>query len=528
MMNHVLTSPQQVYRSPSAAWVSFAVAACVFFITFRPAIVDLIRIWDTQAEYSFGYAIPFISLFLVWQRKDRLERVAFTGSWAGLAMVLAGLVLFAIGRISTLDTIAQYALLLTGGGFILSLTGWQAFRVILVPLCMLAFMVPLPNYFLRELSQLLQLVSSRLGVEIIRLFGISVFLEGNVIDLGAMKLQVVEACSGLRYLFPLMTLGFIATYFYQEKFWKRALIVLSTIPITVLMNSVRLGLIGVTVEYWGKSMAEGVLHDFEGWFVFMVCTGAILLEMWLVTVFSRPRRPLREVFGIDPPAPTPAGARRDMRTLPRPYVVALAAIAAAAVATSFLPGFTNEKPQRRDFQEFPLEIGKWRGRTSKLESIYLNELRLDDYILADYVDASSRAVNFYVSYYASQANGNSAHSPRACIPGDGWEISDFSSRQLDDVKVAGKPVRVNRAVIQKGEHKQLVYYWFQQRGRVVTDEYAVKLYIFWDALARNRTDGAMVRLVAPLVPGESIEAVDARLNAFAAEMMPRLDAYIPA
>lgn len=107
------------------------------------------------------------------------------------------------------------------------------------------------------------------------MFQIPVFLEGNIIDLGVYQLQVVEACSGLRYLFPLMSLGFIAAYFYQAAFWKRAIVFLMTIPITILMNSFRIGVIGVMVDNWGISMAEGFLHDFEGWIIFMACAAIL-------------------------------------------------------------------------------------------------------------------------------------------------------------------------------------------------------------------------------------------------------------
>ena len=147
---------------------------------------------------------------------------------------------------------------------------------------MLFFTIPLPKFLYNNLSSQLQLISSEIGVWFIRLFDISVYLEGNVIDLGNYKLQVVEACSGLRYLFPLMTLGFIAAYFFKGAFWKRAIIFLSSIPITVLMNSLRIGMIGVTVEYWGVAAAEGLLHDFEGWVVFMACTAVLVLEMWVL------------------------------------------------------------------------------------------------------------------------------------------------------------------------------------------------------------------------------------------------------
>lgn len=524
---HALTSPTSVYREPNAAWGSFLLTLALLAAAFHDAIAHLVRIWDTQEEYSFGYIIPFISLFLIWQRKDQLERIPFRSSWIGFGMVLVALMFLAVGELSTLGTVSQYALLLAIAGLALSYTGARGFRVILVPIVVLAFMVPLPNYLLREISQALQLISSQLGVALIRVCGISVYLEGNVIDLGAMKLQVVEACSGLRYLFPLMILGFIAAYFYQEKFWKRVVLFFSTIPITVLMNSLRIGLIGIMVEYWGRSMAEGFLHDFEGWIIFMACTAVMVLEMWLLSYWSKPRRPLQEVFGLDFPAATPPDAERNYRALPRSYVASMILLAAAAALAVLAPEPAHLHPERKEFVEYPLSLGDWQGRSQVMEAIYLAELKLDDYILADYASPAGGRVNFYVSYYAVQAEGNSAHSPRACIPGDGWEIVEFAPHEMRGVQVSGKPLRVNRVVIQKGEHKQLVYYWFQQRGRIVSDEYVVKLYIFWDAITRKRSDGAMVRLVTPLERGEPLANGDRKLEAFAAQAVPALAGYIP-
>ena len=121
---------------------------------------------------------------------------------------------------------------------------------------------------------------------VIRLFDISVYLEGNVIDLGVYQLQVVEACSGLRYLFPLMSFGFLISYIYRGPVWQKVVIFLSTIPITVVMNSFRIGVIGVTVEHFGIAAAEGFLHDFEGWIVFMACLGFLLFEIWILYMFS--------------------------------------------------------------------------------------------------------------------------------------------------------------------------------------------------------------------------------------------------
>lgn len=153
-----------------------------------------------------------------------------------------------------------------------------------VPLLFLVFMVPFPAFILNNLSSKLQLISSWLGVEFIRACDIMVYLEGNVIDLGNYKLQVVDACSGLRYLFPLASLAFLCAYLFKGPFWQKLLIFLSAMPLTIFMNSFRIGVIGVLVDNWGTEMAEGFLHDFEGWAVFLLCMALLFIEMW---IFSR-------------------------------------------------------------------------------------------------------------------------------------------------------------------------------------------------------------------------------------------------
>jgi EpsI family protein len=135
-------------------------------------------------------------------------------------------------------------------------------------------------------------------------------------------------------------------------------------------------------------------------------------------------------------------------------------------------------------------------------------------------------VNLYIAYYRSQRKGQSAHSPRTCIPGGGWEITALEERKIDSAR-PGDPLTVNRAVIQRGTDKQVVYYWFQQRGRILTNEYLVKFYLFWDALTKNRTDGALVRLTAPVSKGENESDADRLLGDFAKEIRPLLVSYIP-
>ncbi|MGA2780223.1 MAG: VPLPA-CTERM-specific exosortase XrtD [Steroidobacteraceae bacterium] len=516
-----------VWRS---SWGLLIVTGVVGLLSLWPFWDGLHQMWDWWAaspEDSFGVLIPPVAAFLVWQQKDRLERIPFTGSWWGVLIILLGGACLVFGQLGTIYTLVQYAFVVTLIGLVLSFLGWQAFRLIAIPLCTLFFMIPLPQFFMANLSTTLQLVSSQIGVFVMRLFDISVLLEGNVIDLGGYKLQVADACSGLRYLFPLMTLGFLMAYFYKGALWKRVVLFLSSIPVTVIMNSFRIGVIGVTVERWGIQMAEGFLHEFQGWLVFMVSAALLLIEMAALHRIGHSPGHWRQAFGVELPARTPAGAVVRKRSLPSSFGVATLALLGFVTITFALPRPSEFYPERASFAEYPMRIGEWRGNRQSLEGIYTDELKLDDYVLANYVDASGNVVNIYIAWYNSQRKGEAVHSPRSCLPGGGWQMKEFGQRDLQGVTVGGSPLRVNRSVIELGNQRQLVYYWFQQRGRVITGEFTVKWYLFWDALTRHRTDGALVRLITPLSPTTSLADADARLKDLASRIAPDLPRYVP-
>jgi exosortase D (VPLPA-CTERM-specific) len=483
--------------------------------------------WLTNPEYSHCLLIPPIAAFLVWQQKDRLEHIPFEGSWWGVWLVLLGGGLLLLGQLATIYTLVQYAYLVTLYGLVLAFTGGRAFRLIAVPLLILALMIPLPQFLLYNLSTKLQLLSSELGVWFMRLFDISVFVEGNVIDLGGYQLQVAEACDGLRYLFPLMTLGFLMAYFYKGALWKRIVLFLSSVPITIIMNSARIGTIGLMVEHWGIGMAEGFLHQFQGWMVFMLSAGLLLGEMALLNRVGHESGHWRELFGVVFPAATPKGAVLQPRPLPWTFVAAGAVLVAFVILALVMPRPAETIPARASFGEFPMRLPGWTGQPEALEGFFVGQLKLDDYLLADYVNDSGRHVNLYVAYYDSQRKGEAVHSPRSCLPGGGWEMRDFDQRELPAIRMGGRPLRVNRTVIELGGHRELVYYWFQQRGRIITNEFAVKWYLFWDALTRHRTDGALVRIIDAVPPGGDVAAADRAITDFAALIAPKLPAYIP-
>ncbi|WP_186764659.1 VPLPA-CTERM-specific exosortase XrtD [Comamonas flocculans] len=491
---------------------------------FWGGLSELVGRWYRQEEYSHGFFLPLISLFLLWYRRDVLRKSRGAPSGWGLVLLVVSALLLVLGEVTALFLAVQIGFLIALVGLVLCYGGVSLLRVAWMPIAFLLFAIPLPYFIDSQISWRLQLMSSSLGVGLLRLMGYAVYLEGNVIDLGSYKLQVVEACSGLRYLYPLLSLSFLMAYIYPAKMRWRVLVFLSAVPITVLTNSARIAMVGVLVARWGSGMADGFLHYFEGWVIFLVCQLILMAEIWVIERFTL-RRGLLEVQQQIPLPPVARPTGIYSARWSRPLVAAMVLLAAGMAAALTVGGRTEVKPLRHSLVTFPLELGNWRATESSLSIEVEQALGFSDYVLADYRDEAGDVVNFYTAYYASQRKGVSPHSPQVCIPGGGWVISDIHGDviELND----GSPLEVVRVVISKDNRHQLVYYWFEQRGRRIANEYLMKWYLLEDALLRNRTDGALVRMVTPMRPGEAAGAADARLTAFARVAVPLLGPFVP-
>lgn len=157
----------------------------------------------------------------------------------------------------------------------------------------------------------------------------------------------------------------------------------------------------------------------------------------------------------------------------------------------------------------------------------IDELDLSEYVIANYQNPSEKKVNFYVAYYESQSKGKSIHSPATCLPGSGWSFDRSGTMKITDVPGNNPTLEVNRAVIAFGRNRQLSYYWFPARGRLLNNVYQLKIFNFWDALTRQRTDGALVRLITKVYEDEMLEDAEKRLQNFVRDFAPILEEYIP-
>ena len=436
---------------------------------------------------------------------------------------LAACLLALLGRVTESFLFQQIGVVFAIAGFVAAFGGLSLLRATAAPIAFLFFAVPPPFMLITILSWKFQEWSSVLGVSMLQLMNVPVFLTGNIIDLGDYKLQVAEACSGLRYLFPFLSLGVMAAYMYRGRFWQRAVIVLSTIPITIFMNSFRIAATAAMVQAYGVEHAEGALHFFEGWVVFLFCLAALFGVIAIFARFSNPRvNPFDALTTPDLPVAKPAGPQRPQRLV----VCAIAALGAVGLlASKVVTADSLIIPDRKDFDGIPAEFADWQKDVRPIDPSVAEVLGADDSIVVNLVSPEGEAYNLYLAYLNAQRDGRSWHSPRQCIPGGGWKI--VSQMTVNSTAGDGRAFNYNRLIIQNGDYRQLVYYWYDQRGRKVANEFVMKFWLIVDAVTRKRSDGAMVRLIAPINDEAGVSDADAKLKSMVARVEQFLPAYVP-
>lgn len=518
--------------------VSAVAAVGLLGYMYSDSLEFLLRLWWGSQDYGFGIFVPFVSLFLIWRLRHRIAEVRIEKSAWGVGIITAGLLLYGVGEFTTVFFILHVSLWVVIVGLTVSLIGIPRTKVIAFPLGYLLAAIPLPTFMYASLASQLQLWSSALGVGFLQLIGVIAFREGNVIDLGPVQLQVIEACSGIRYLFPLTALALLCAYLYQERTWKRVLLVVSAVPISILINGFRIGVIGILVELYGQGAAEGFYHLFEGWVLFMSSLGVLLFEVWILSMIpskgvavhsirSSANRQTSDPLGVgtDMPNLSPTALRPSF---PGPvYLYSVALLVPFAMASAAIDQREERPPARAQFVDFPMALQGWKGTFLPLEKQFIDLLRFDDYVLADYRAPDGAPVNFYSAYYRSQKKGQSAHSPQSCLPGGGWEISSFERVTVPSSVRSDAGIVANRVIIQKEDQRQVVLYWFKQRDRVLASEYLVKFYLLWDAMTMSRTDGALVRIASLIGAGETEASADRRVQEFAVAIEPELSRFVP-
>jgi EpsI family protein len=295
------------------------------------------------------------------------------------------------------------------------------------------------------------------------------------------------------------------------------------------MNGSRIALAAISATYLGPEISEGILHDFSGFMFFMASFCLLVGEVIVLGKIGKPLKDPRSFEGRpDEVAAVPyRGAIPGSREFPwQPQSAVVLVLLTATLVLSNGINFREAPPVKKPFYQFPLDVGTWHGKRAYLDPDIIPDLHFSDYTMIDYINPDGKLISLYVAYYRSQRKGQSIHSPETCLPASGWV---FKKAGLIGFPAPGHDngLTVNRVLIEKLNEKQVAYYWFPLRGRIVHNIWQLKFFNFWDALTMQRTDGALVRIITPLAAYEDAELGDKRLQEFTSRIFPILEDFLP-
>jgi exosortase A len=269
----------------SRIYIKLAIILACLAVLYSRVVQGLVSDWINLPDFSHGFLIPIVSFYFVYERRKQFSVLSPSSNWAGLGLIIFGILLLLLGNLATEYFTMRFSMLMVFGGIILFLLGKEFFKILLFPLIFLIFMIPIPSILMDRITFPMQLFASKVAANTLYLVGIPVLREGNVMLLANTSLEVAEACSGIRSLISLLALSIVFAYLSQKETWKRILLVLSTFPIAIIANAARVSGTGILAHYYGDSVAQGFFHGFSGWILFVVAfvclflLGALLARM---------------------------------------------------------------------------------------------------------------------------------------------------------------------------------------------------------------------------------------------------------
>ncbi len=517
------------YMTWGLFWLlAMSLAAAVFF---SHGVVILIDAWS-EPEYSHGPLIPVLSgiMFLRELKQFPPQPGPKSDRWQGVIVVLLAVLLAGAGKLLKIDSFEAYAIIVWVAGVILISFGWNTGKHFWPSVLHLVFMLPLPGMLYYEVSTFLQLVSSELGVWFLRMANVPVYLNGNIIDLGVLKMHVAEACSGLRYMFPIMSFSYIFAVLYQGPSWHKMVLLLAAAPIAILMNSIRIAMAGILMQHFGPEWLEGFTHLFEGWVIFIASILILFALAWLMLWLNPRKMSLAEALDLETEGLATQLGRIKYVYPSKALITASVVMIATVSLWPLIPHRDAQAPARLDFAVFPKQIGDWRqfGSEQRFSPKVERILAADDYINLQYGRAVGEpTLDFFAAWYHDLAEDGVVHTPEICLPGAGWEIAKVERVDISSALGLATPYEINRVVIQKGEQRRLVYYWFKHMGVAIPRNTRAKFNVLTGGVMAGRYDGAIVRIISPIAKGEPEGVAEAKMNDLLKEMLHDLPRFVP-
>jgi exosortase len=272
-------------RLALAAALIVALVVALYHQVLWKLLVD----WWEIPDVSHGFLVPPFAAYLVWAKRKTLREVKISPTWSGIGVVAVGLVVLLLGIYGAELFLSRISIVIVLTGLILTFGGRKLLAELRFVILVLLLAIPIPAIIFNQITFPLQILASKSAAALLPLFGVPVLREGNVIELPLMKLEVAQACSGIRSLMSLFTVSVFYGYFLEKSVLRRSVLALASVPIAIAANCLRILGTGLCVQYWDPDKALGFFHEFSGWVLFMVSLACLFVVHRVMSLFPERR-----------------------------------------------------------------------------------------------------------------------------------------------------------------------------------------------------------------------------------------------
>lgn len=485
-------------------------------------VPPMVQQWYLDENYSHGFIVPFIAGYFLYTRWSELKHARVTPYSAGLAVIIFGLCQLLVAWLGVEYFTMRSSLIVLLAGLALYFFGTSIFRIVSLPIAYLIFMVPIPYIIYDAVAFPLKLFVTKVSVAFLKMVGVVVLREGNIIMFPATTLEVADACSGIRSLISLIALAVAYAFFLRVATWKRCLLICAAVPIAVITNSLRVIVTGLLAQHWGAKAAEGFFHEFAGLTVFAMAM-AMLVSLGAFLGRGKPQVPDAEdqITGPSQESGGIVSVPVSKGQITSKFITVFILLIAAGLYLNLHSDVTV--PMNKPLVQFPETVAGWHMTAeSSLSDSVQKVLQATDTLSRQYASREGKQAELYIGYHGGGKGSGEIHSPKQCLPGSGWFEVSTKRTQLD---VAGKKVNLVQAIYQKGENKELFLYWFQARNKTMNEEYTLKWAEITNSMLYRRRDTAFIRISVPFDTDEQSAIVLG--DRFVRDFYPVIQGFLP-
>ena len=494
-------------------------------VAYRDVLPPLVLEWYEHENFSYGFLIPVIFGYLVWDGRDAVKSITKEWSPWGIFSVGLALLMGVFGQVMGEPFVSRISFVLVIGSLVHLFWGWPSVRCLAFPLAYLFLMVPPPYPIVKAVSYYLKMVDASVAEVLLRLAGVPIYRDAYFLHLPNITLEVADICSGIASLFAMAALGILYAHYLPITRAGKLAVFVGALILPILANLFRILLVGVSVHHYGPVMLRAFFHSFTGTFTFLLSLALLLgFGEWIRRRYgSIPQREAHRLDGVQ-------GAARDPRAdgqklgswFSFPFCSAVIILAVSVLLSGWSRGPVREGPLP-DLALISQRLGAYEARDGKGQGAYRDPYA-EAAVSRLYQASPNEAIELFVGYRSRQFGVERLRSPKLVFP-EGWEYASTGAVKIP--LAGGQTIDSIWLETRSGNARKLVVFWYQVRGLAFASDIGNRIELFRGLLSQGRTDGAVVRLASPVGDRETIEQAKHRVLEFSTSLHPELIRLLP-